>query len=125
MQLAPELQAQIDRRRSERIHTSLTVRYGQPSTDLKGRAENVSEGGLYVLTNKVFNVGARIRLVIEFQTGEFEHEAEVMWAIAVPEHMKDSLVHGMGLQFVDPPPEWPSFFAAWRESVLTSRGETP
>lgn len=124
MQLAPDIKDQVNRRRSERIHTQLAVRYGRSSMDLTGHAENVSEGGLYVLTNQVFKVGSVIQMVIEFEERGFQHQGEVMWAIAVPDHMKDSLVHGMGVQFVNPDPSWPAFFTGWRKEVLASRGES-
>ncbi len=41
----------------------------------------------------------------------------VTWAIKAPPHMKDSLEHGMGVQFLDVPRSWLAVFSAWRESV--------
>jgi hypothetical protein len=40
----------------------------------------------------------------------------VTWAIRVPEHLRETMVCGMGVGFVDPDPGWATFFEAWRES---------
>jgi hypothetical protein len=38
---------------------------------------------------------------------------EVIWAKKVPPQLAHLLDCGMGIRFVDPPPDWPGFYADW------------
>lgn len=112
-----ELQMYTNRRRRERVDASLGVRFGLAALDREAVAGNVSEGGLYIRTNQVFHVGTRLQLAIEFPRRVVRCAGEVMWAITVPEHQCRTLVHGMGIQFVDTEPEWKVFFERWRDGL--------
>ena len=105
-------------RRHERVRTTLWVSYGVDSIDAAGCAESVSEGGLHINTNDVLGVGTRLVLRIEFPERAVLQEGEVTWAIRVPEHLRNEMVCGMGIQFVDAGPAWFSLFRRWR------RGQT-
>jgi hypothetical protein len=68
----------------------------------------------------VFKVGTRLVVRIEFPERAVCHRGEVTWAIRVPEHLRDQMVCGMGISFIDPDPQWPLFFREWvtgRESA--------
>jgi len=100
-------------RRDERVRARLPVTYGDGAIDRRSFAESISEGGLYVNTNEVFKVGTRLVVRIEFPDRAVCHRAEVTWAIRVPEHLREQMVCGMGLSFIDPDPQWPEFFHRW------------
>ncbi len=102
----------------DRIRLKLPVRFGRRALDRSGHANDISESGAHVVTNEVFKVGSRIRLAIELGDYTAEHEAEVVWAIGVPEHMVGSLAHGMGVRFLHPDPDWSRRFRQWKASLV-------
>lgn len=112
-----ELQTYTERRGRERVATSLPVRFGVGSLDRQAEAGNISTGGLYIRTNQVFKAGTHLRLAIEFPERPVSAAGEVTWAIAVPEHLCRTMVHGMGIQFLKTEPDWNAFFERWRASL--------
>jgi len=107
----------IDRRRHERFRAALQARYGTISCDYAGPVDNISISGLCIRTNEVFPAGTRIRLQIEFPERTFQHSGEVMWAIKVPEQNMQTMMCGMGIQFIDSGAEWAEFFAGWKKGL--------
>lgn len=105
-----------EQRRCERIPARLAVRYGLDAADHAGVAENISEGGMYINTNRPFKVGARLILHVQFPDRVIVHRGEVVWAIQAPEHLSRQLVCGMGLKFLDPAAEWSRLFHRWRST---------
>ncbi len=112
-------------RRHRRVRTRLWVSYGVGSIDSAGCAESLSEGGLHINTNDVLGVGTRLVLRIEFPDKAVVQNGEVTWAIRVPEHLRDEMICGMGIRFLDPDPEWLEFFRAWRDSLADSPAPAP
>ena len=108
-------------RRHSRVRARLWVSYGIDSIDSAGCAESVSEGGLHISTNEVLGVGTRLVLRIEFPERAVLQLGEVTWAIRVPEHLRDEMVCGMGIRFLDLDPEWMEFFRGWQGSLASSK----
>ncbi len=108
-------------RRHSRVRARLWVSYGIDSIDSAGCAESVSEGGLHISTNDVLGVGTRLVLRIEFPERAVLQLGEVTWAIRVPEHLRDEMVCGMGIRFLDLDPGWMEFFRGWRGSLASSK----
>ncbi len=106
-----EVQKQV--RKFERLKTRLQVRYGPTAPERSDRVETISEGGLYINTNDVSKVGTRLLLEIEFPDRVVTQRGEVVWAIQVPEHLRDSLVCGIGIEFVYPGNGWATFFRGY------------
>ncbi len=104
-------------RRHGRVRTRLVIHYGVRTTDHSAFAESISEAGLHIDTNDVFEVGTRLILRVEFPERVICHRGEVTWCIRVPEHMSDSMVCGMGIRFLDPAPRWPEFFRRWKATL--------
>jgi hypothetical protein len=104
-------------RRHGRIRRRLPVSYGREAPEQDGFAESISEGGLHIPTAEPEKVGTRLILRLEFPHGTIYLRGEVVWAIRAPEGLRDSMVHGMGIGFVDPDPQWRSFFHRWQEGV--------
>ena len=102
--------AEGDRRRHERVPVRLLVRYGTSSIDRLAPIADLSEGGLFIQTHEFYPVGTRIQMVIEFRGRSVRHRGKVRWATRAPDHLYDSVVQGMGVQFVDPDPDWGTFF---------------
>ncbi len=109
-----EVQNQV--RRFERLKTKLHVRYGPTAPERSDRVETISEGGLYINTNETYKVGTRLLLEIEFPDRVVTQRGEVVWAIQVPQHLRDSLVCGIGVEFVYPDAEWATFFRQYSAS---------
>ena len=108
------LQAISPARRHDRVHARLRVAYGEGTIDYREHAESISEGGLYINTNEVLRVGTQLVVRIEFPDRTVCHRGEVTWAIRVPDHLRDQMVCGMGISFLDPAPQWQEFFREWR-----------
>ena len=114
------------KRRTPRVQTDLRVCYEDASLDRVDRATCISEHGLYIPTNDIFQVGTRIQLSVEFPDRVVHHGGEVIWAIQVPDRLRDSLVYGMGIRFVEPEAGWFDFFRRWRrdrESTVEAETE--
>lgn len=105
-----------DARWTDRVQTRLRVRYGNGRAECEDSASNISEGGMFIETNQVFPVGTRLILYIEFPRRTIQQWGEVTWAIRIPEHLRGSMVCGMGISFVDSEPSWPKFFRDWKVS---------
>jgi len=104
-------------RRHGRIRWRLRVSYGREAPERDGFAESVSEGGLHIPTAEPEKVGTRLILRLEFPQGTIYLRGEVVWAIRAPEGLRESMVHGMGIGFVDPDPQWSTFFRRWKQGV--------
>ena len=76
------------------------VRYGTSSIDRLAPIADLSEGGLFIQTYEFYPVGTRIQMVIEFRGRSVRHRGKVRWATRAPDHLYDSVVQGMGVQFV-------------------------
>jgi len=113
-----ELATSIRNRRHRRIRARLHVTYRVGTEEHKDYAESISEGGLYVNTNEVLEVGTRLVVRIDFPDHAVSHLAEVVWAIRVPEHLRHQMVCGMGLSFIDPDPQWVEFFSRWESRLV-------
>ncbi len=80
-------------------------------------AENISETGLYINTNHVFPVGTVLQVQIELPGSSILQQAKVVWAIQVPDHMKTSMICGMGVEFTGHNPEWPAVYRRYRSGL--------
>jgi Tfp pilus assembly protein PilZ len=107
-------------RSDDRVRTRLRVSYGLDALECSSFVESISPGGVYINTNEVFKVGTRLALRIEFGERAVCLQGEVTWAIRVPEGLKDRMVCGMGVAFIDPDPQWPELFLTWKESLEPS-----
>jgi Tfp pilus assembly protein PilZ len=102
-----------ENRVEKRIDLALTVRFGLHTCEQTASAENVSKEGLFINTNKTFPAGTQFRVEVDFPKASFSHRAEVIWAVRVPEQMKDDMLCGMGVKFIKPDASWPEFFETW------------
>ena len=93
------------------------VRYGLTSADKTAFTKNVSETGMFLQTNSVFKPGSTIHLQIQFPKNTFSMWARVIWAKTVPAQLSHVLECGMGVRYIDPPPEWHEFFKEWKKKA--------
>jgi len=105
-------------KRSERVSARLPVRYGLAELEHSTFAENISETGLFISTNEVFQVGTRLHLELEISGRTVHQVGMVTWAIRVPEHQRGQMVHGMGIEFVRAGLEWPEIYRDWLASPV-------
>ncbi|NIM61212.1 MAG: hypothetical protein GTO30_06010 [Acidobacteria bacterium] len=101
-------------RNTVRYSARLLVRFGVQGLERRAPVANISEGGMCVRTNDVYKTGTRILIALELPGGEVHLRGEVMWAIRVPEHQRETMEHGMGVQFLDAGPGWKKAFGDWR-----------
>jgi len=90
------------------------VKYGTDKADRTAFTKNLSETGLYIGTNHVFNPGTTIQVELKFPDRTFNMWARVIWAKKVPPQLAHVLECGMGICFVDPSPEWMEYYDRWK-----------
>jgi len=97
--------AQRPKQGDKRLRKRIEIRFGQGEPMHPGFSGNISTAGLMVRTTRVFPPGTILALDLKFPEAAFRLEAVVMWA----RHGKLEWLHtgrvGMGLMFVNPPPE--------------------
>ena len=103
----------MEKRVQDRAKKRLMVKYGIEKLDKTAFTKNVSATGLCIQTNHVFKPGSTIQLEIHAPDQVFSIWARVAWAKKVPAQLAHVLECGMGLSFVDPPPEWLEYFKKW------------
>src|SRR5262245_40589979 len=89
------------------------VKFGTSTTEKTAFTKNVSHSGMFVHTNNVFKPGSTIQVSLVFPDRQFTMWARVLWAKAVPPQLAHVLECGMGVRFIDPEPEWETYFKEW------------
>ena len=78
----------MNKRRNDRIGKRLFVRFGKEKPDKVGFTEDVSETGLFIKTNTVFNPGTHLKLELTLPDEKVIQVAGlVMWAKQVPQNL--------------------------------------
>jgi len=103
-----------EKRVTDRTRRRLMVKYGTDKADKTAFTKNLSGTGLFIGTNNVFKPGTTIQVELKFPDRSFNMWARVIWAKKVPTQLAHVLECGMGVCFVDPPPEWVEYFDQWR-----------
>lgn len=106
-----------EKRVLNRTKRRLMVRYGTSAAEKTAFTRNVSETGLFVQTNQVFNPGTTIQVQIKFPDRDFSMWARVVWAKTVPPQLAHILECGMGVCFIDPSAEWFAFYRGWSKKL--------
>lgn len=106
-----------DNRVTDRAKRRLTCRFGVDKADKTGFTMNLSETGVFIKTNSVFAPGTTLHVELVFSEQKFTMWGRVVWAKKVPAQLAHILNCGMGVCFIDPTPEWLTFFEAWKPTV--------
>lgn len=106
-----------NKRSQNRARRRLMVKYGLSTAEKTAFTKNLSESGLFLQTNNVFKPGTTIHVQIQFPQETFSLWARVVWAKVVPVQLAHVLECGMGLQFIDPAPDWKPFFLEWKKKA--------
>ena len=88
----------------------MMIRYGVDAPTKTAFARDVSERGLQLQTNSVMQPGTTLQVQLKFPDRTFTLWARVAWAKKVPPQLAYTLHCGMGLEFMDPDPEWPTYY---------------
>jgi len=106
--------AACDKRDQIRKPKRVMVRYGTRLPDKTAFSKNISATGMFIQTNTVFKPGSTVQVHLQFDDRKFTMWARVRWAKKVPGQLTGVMASGMGVQFVDPTPDWVSYY---RESI--------
>jgi len=106
-----------DKRTRNRARRRMMVRYGLGTADKTAFTKNLSETGLFLMTNQVFKPGTTMQVQIQFPTETFSLWARVVWAKVVPPQLAHVLECGMGICFIDPSDDWKAFFQEWKKKA--------
>jgi uncharacterized protein (TIGR02266 family) len=108
-------------RAHERLSFEVAVGIVSDHNFYAGLSLNISEGGLFVSTHQRYPVGTRLEIQLLFPGDEEPTNlmTEVRWARGAGDTKEDAGA-GLGLRFIDPPPEVMAKvarFAAKREPI--------
>ncbi len=92
--------------RSKRVPFRFIVRYGtsKPLAFMSYVAD-MSDTGVYLKTNRVFNPGTHVYMTIEVYEDSYDCEGTVRWAKRVPPGLERITRCGMGIEFNNVPQE--------------------
>lgn len=94
----------ISKRLQQRFSINLPLTFtDSKQKEHRGIGVNINHGGMFVATEQLSPVDSRLKIDCQFPTGEkfVSTSARVAW-VNHPEWLKkDSLPHGMGLEFID------------------------
>ena len=93
-----------ERRRFSRIKVRFLVEYRGEKIWQNARADNLSKGGLFIITDKTEPKGTEIEVIFDFGKGDrrtFQARGEVAWSREEPKTLEDGSVlpAGMGIEF--------------------------
>jgi hypothetical protein len=91
-----------ERRKTPRTKERLKVLYGQNELDQSGFTADVSIGGLFVVSMRLFKVGARMHLHVMGKIESFFAEGLVVRLKEVPATLRRIERQGMGVRFLNP-----------------------
>ena len=112
----PKLEGiRVENRRQKRATKRLMVRFGTRGPEKTAFTKNISETGVYLATNAVYQPGSTIEVTLHFPERTWTFWGKVAWAKKVPANLAHVLECGMGIRFVDPGEEWVTFFEGWKE----------
>jgi len=93
----------------ERLRRRLRVRFGTGEPESVGFTANFSTSGLYVATSSVLAPNSKLQLEIEGPDGVIRMRGRVVWAKNSPVRFSQSMPSGMGIELIEPGPEWLAF----------------
>ncbi len=94
------------KRVEERKFKRISLRFGLEKPEYRGVGIQVSSRGLFISTNRpIFVAGSQLRIEIDTPNGSCSVVAIVRHAKKVPPQMVQLERPGMGVEFIDPPPE--------------------
>ena len=97
--------AQRPKQGDKRLRKRIEIRFGQGEPRHPGYSGNISPAGIMVRTTRVFPPGTILAVQLKFPDATFTCDAVVMWARLGDIQWLQTGRVGMGLMFVDPPPE--------------------
>ena len=91
---------------SARLRKRVEVRFGVGETQYVGFSGNLSTAGMMLRTTRVYPPGTVLAIELTYAENRYRLEATVIWARAGSVQWIHSGRVGMGLMFVNPPPEF-------------------
>ncbi|MCG8587952.1 MAG: TIGR02266 family protein [Proteobacteria bacterium] len=88
----------LERREFMRLPTVIQLEYGEAQERVRGRAEDISQGGLFIVTQRPLEIGCRIKLMLRLpeRLEPLEVDGHVAW---VRRSASGRQRPGMGVQF--------------------------
>jgi uncharacterized protein (TIGR02266 family) len=104
--------AQRPKQQNKRLRRRIEIHFGEREPRHPGFSGNISPAGIMVRTTRVYPPGTVLALELKFPEATFRLKAVVMWARQGDVQWLQTGRVGMGLRFVDPPPEMVEFLRA-------------
>lgn len=92
-----------------RFHRTLPLRFGQNRPTLVARTRDISEAGMFVVTDIPHAVEQLLGVQLQLEHCAVPLRASVVWVRRVPEHDRPA---GMGLKLHQPPPVYVNYVRA-------------
>jgi hypothetical protein len=102
-----------EKQKEARTRKRLEVRYGDGRGHVfMGYTGNVSPNGMMLRTPRVFPPGAVLHIELRFTGGRVTLRGRVKWAREGPMAWLQTGRVGMGIEFIDPPPDFADLIAS-------------
>ncbi len=93
--------SESNNRASKRIDVTLEVTLSGPHTFFSGFTMDISQGGLFIATHRVFPIGTELMLELTLEGENIEVLTEVVWVRNMTHSDISGESPGMGLKFID------------------------
>lgn len=97
-------------RHSKEIEVNFEVSVDGPHNFFSGFTEDISKGGIFLVTTQLYPVGMKMKLSFIIEGKDVEVEAVVRWTRTPESIYSEDMSPGMGLQFIDPPEKFVKIF---------------
>ena len=96
----------MDRRKEKRLDKSLLAYSDGNGADLLGVISNISKNGIFIVTDKIFEINSEISFVLAVYGESYYLRGEVMWVRRPEDQSPGSPPAGMGIRITEAPVEY-------------------
>jgi Tfp pilus assembly protein PilZ len=96
----------MDRRNEKRLDKSLLAYTDSNGTDLLGVISNISKNGIFIVTDKIFEINSQISFVLAVYGETYPIKGEVRWVRRPEDQEPGNPPAGMGIRIIEAPVEY-------------------
>jgi len=93
----------VHARHGHEVEVNFEVSIDGPHNFFSGFTEDISNGGVFLVTSQIYPVGMKMNLSFRIEGEDVDVEAVVRWTRTPESIYSEDISPGMGLQFIDPP----------------------
>ncbi len=117
----------MDRRKEKRLDKSLLAYSDSNGADLLGVISNISKNGIFIVTDKIFEINSEISFVLAVYGESYPLKGEVMWFRRQEDQSPGSPPPGIGIRITEAPVEYLNYveLTKYQNQNATSQPTNP